>query len=48
MEIIKTEPGEHLLMRPQISPSPSSPPLKGGAVLLPSPLEGEGLDFGLL
>ena len=29
-------------IKPQISPSPSSPPLKGGAVVLPSPLEGEG------
>jgi len=28
-------------VKPQISPSPSSPPLKGGEILYPSPLEGE-------
>ncbi|MGC2062137.1 MAG: DNA polymerase III subunit gamma/tau [Thermodesulfovibrionales bacterium] len=31
----------HTLPSPVISPSPSSPPLKGGEKLLPSPLEGE-------
>jgi hypothetical protein len=35
-------------VRPHTPPSPSSPPLKGGAVLLPSPLEGEGKGEGAL
>ncbi|OGW33400.1 MAG: hypothetical protein A2X59_00155 [Nitrospirae bacterium GWC2_42_7] len=30
------------IIKPHTSPSPSSPPLKGGEVLQPSPLEGEG------
>ncbi|OGW25195.1 MAG: hypothetical protein A2X59_04520 [Nitrospirae bacterium GWC2_42_7] len=30
------------LVKPNTSPSPSSPPLKGGAILLPSPLEAYG------
>jgi membrane-associated phospholipid phosphatase len=30
------------LVKPHTSPSPSSPPLKGGEILQPSPLEGEG------
>ena len=29
------------LVKPHTSPSPSSPPLKGGEILQPSPLEGE-------
>ena len=29
------------LVKPHTSPSPSSPPLKGGGILQPSPLEGE-------
>ncbi|MFZ3122709.1 MAG: hypothetical protein WA104_05025, partial [Thermodesulfovibrionales bacterium] len=33
---------------PHTSPSPSSPPLKGGVVLQPSPLEGEGKGEGAL
>jgi len=52
-------PLHHLLfrypLRPHTSPSPSSPPLtnsrglsQGGAVLLPSPLEGEGEGEGAL
>ncbi|OGW27801.1 MAG: hypothetical protein A2X59_09685 [Nitrospirae bacterium GWC2_42_7] len=40
----------HLKMRsivkPQISPSPLSPPVKGGEILQPSPLAGEGKGEG--
>jgi hypothetical protein len=36
------------LVKPHTSPSPSSPPLKGGEVLQPSPLEGEGEGEGAL
>ena len=32
---------ERLLWR-CVSPSPQSPPIKGGGILIPSPLEGEG------
>jgi hypothetical protein len=36
------------LVKPHTSPSPSSPPLKGGEILQPSPLEGEGEGEGAL
>ena len=36
------------LVKPHTSPSPSSPPLKGGGILQPSPLEGEGEGEGAL
>jgi hypothetical protein len=36
------------LVEPHTSPSPSSPPLKGGEILQPSPPEGEGEGEGAL
>ena len=36
------------LVKPHTSPSPSSPPLKGGERLQPSPLEGESEGEGTL
>jgi hypothetical protein len=36
------------LVKPLTSPSPLSPPVKGGVVLQPSPLEGEGKGEGAL
>ena len=36
------------LVNPHTSPSPSSPPLKGGELSQPSPLEGEGEGEGAL
>jgi len=32
--------------QPHTSPPPSSPPLKGGELIYPSPLEGEGRGEG--
>jgi hypothetical protein len=51
-ELFQSLPQAVLLMRslvkPHTSPSPSSPPLKGGEILQPSPLEGEGEGEGAL